>query len=387
MVLKLGMMMKRDKAVAICRVSTPEQMENNSLTRQEINIRRAVDLLGVELAREPWSGSMSSKAGTNTKRKDLQEIIAYCKANRNVKYLIVDEPDRFMRSIDEAFYFEVLFRDMGVKVWYASDPALNTDDINAKLLKFSKYFPAEGGNNERISKSVNGHRQAINEGRYTFPPKPGYKKGNIPGVHIPNDTTFPYLKESFRMIASGKYKVQDCLKWLNQSNFTKYHAPWKMDKFSKFAVDPYNAGILKVGKQVDSENPKGEHIPMLTLEEHEKIKEILSGRAKPRNKKIYYNPEFPLNKILLCSDCDNKFKFTGSIKNNGYNRRKTTYYYKYHCRGCGKSYHRKDIHEHITKRFEKIRFEDEHKNPLEAALREVWRQRQKDTYQSIKQLE
>lgn len=27
------------------------------------------------------------------------------KRDKSIKYLIVDEPDRFMRSIDEAFYF------------------------------------------------------------------------------------------------------------------------------------------------------------------------------------------------------------------------------------------------------------------------------------------
>src|SRR5581483_1533507 len=137
-------------AIAACRVSTPEQRLSGSLNRQETSVLSTATELDVEIPKDGWwSGNVSSKAGTNTKRKDLKQMLEYCKKHRNVKYLIVDETDRFMRSVDELFYFEVCFREIGVKVWYASEPELNTDDLTAKLLKAVSVFKAEGSNVER----------------------------------------------------------------------------------------------------------------------------------------------------------------------------------------------------------------------------------------------
>lgn len=120
-------------AIALCRVSSAEQLENNSLNRQQEAVIKAAKELGVEIIRT-WSGNVSSKRGSNVKRKDLLEMFGFCQKNKRVKYLIVDEPDRFMRSIDESGYWKVLFDTIGVKVVYASNPELNKDDLSSKLL-------------------------------------------------------------------------------------------------------------------------------------------------------------------------------------------------------------------------------------------------------------
>ncbi len=86
-------------AIANCRVSSDEQLLNNSLNRQQISVKSAADKLGVEIVKT-WSGSVSSKAGTNIKRKDLLEMLDFCKQNKKVKYAIFDEYDRYMRSVN-----------------------------------------------------------------------------------------------------------------------------------------------------------------------------------------------------------------------------------------------------------------------------------------------
>ena len=157
-------------AITNCRVSSDEQLNNNSLNRQQASVLAAAKRLNVEIPKDgQWSGSVSSKQGNNYARKDIKEMLQYCKKHPRVKYLIVDEPDRFMRSIDEAFYWEVEFREqVGVKVYYACDEELNSDQLTAKLLRFTKYLTAEGSNIERQKKSIAGDVKAINEGRYPF---------------------------------------------------------------------------------------------------------------------------------------------------------------------------------------------------------------------------
>jgi len=155
-------MTKQTFAIALCRVSSTEQLENNSLNRQRDAVLKAAQELDVTIPDAYWwSGSISSKQGTNIRRKDLQEALSLCKKDKRIKYVIVDEPDRFMRSINEAAFFEVTFDMLGVKVWYASDPELNKGDLASKLLKFTKYLSAEGSNEERQHKSIAGQTKAL----------------------------------------------------------------------------------------------------------------------------------------------------------------------------------------------------------------------------------
>ncbi len=373
-------------AIAICRVSTPEQKLSNSLNRQEESVLNAAMRLDVEIVRW-WSGDASSKVGRNIKRKDLNEAYDFCKTNKKVKYLLVDEVDRFMRSIGEMFFWIEKFKLIRVKVHFASNPDLNTDDAKARLLLSLDGFKSEGSNEERQHKSIFGHEKAIRDGRYTFPNKPGYVKGEEPGIHIPHPITFKPLQIAFKEILSSLYEPREALTRLNKSAFNKVHSDWNMTKFRQFALDPYYAGVLSMDKQVKQHNQNGLHEAMISLEEHEELVRIFTGKFKPRGAKKHYNPEFPLNKIMVCGDCESLIKFTGSIKNNGYNRNKTTYYWKYECRKCHKSYHRDLVHSEISKRLSEIQYTGNQKGEFIEALTLVWRQKHQDKLNNIKSLQ
>jgi len=62
--------MTQIKAIVNGRVSTPEQLLNNSLSRQQEAVEIAAAKLGAVIPNDGrWSGNVSSKAGTNVKRK------------------------------------------------------------------------------------------------------------------------------------------------------------------------------------------------------------------------------------------------------------------------------------------------------------------------------
>lgn len=381
--------MIKDQAIAICRVSTPEQRQNNSLTRQEESVEAAAKSLNVEII-HTWSGDASSKVGKNVKRKDLNQALELCKQRKRVGFLIVDEVDRFMRSTAEMFYWIVTFNEIGVKVWFASNPELNTDDAKAKLFLSLDGFKAEGSNEERQHKSINGHVQALREGRYTFPPKPGYKHGTIPGVHIRNGELFTGFQNALHSMVAGVSSPQQALKTFNEVRERAGAAPWRIDKFSQFATDPYYAGVVEINKQVKMRNERGLHEAMITLDEHEILVSIFTGRAKPRGPRKQYNPDFPMSKLLLCSDCASKYtgakKNNGNFRENGKHRKTINNYWKYTCRGCGKSYHRTDVHDALSERLDSIVYEGAQQDDFVKALETVWRSRQTDALAGIKTL-
>lgn len=370
-------MTKQPIALALCRVSSFEQLENNSLNRQRDAVLRAAEELGVQIPEDGWwSNHVSSKRGTNLNRKDLKEALARCKKDKRIKYVIVDEPDRFMRSIDEAAYYEVLFSQQGVKVWYASDPDLNKGDLTSKLLKFTKYFSAEGSNEERQNKSISGQTKALKEGRYPFAPKPGYMKGKIDGLQEVHPIDGPLLKSTLVNIASCLVTPTDALRDLNKTEFRQGKVPYKMDKFRKVITDPFYAGIVEVDKAVKVRNENGLHVPLITKKQHEAITEIMSMKKKNQNgPRKNGNPEYPLSNIVECLECRGKRygRVVGFKVNNGKNKSKV--YHKYRCRECGAYIHRDELHSQIDNIFNRYKMTADARTELIGLLKKVWSER------------
>lgn len=382
-------MSKQILAIANCRVSSDEQLQNNSLKRQKDAVTAAAKKLGVLIPDDGWwSGSVSSKRGNNLNRKDIHEMLDYCKKNQAVKYLIIDEPDRFMRSIDEAIYLEVEFNNLGVKVWYASDESLNTGDMVSKLMKFMKYFVAEGSNEERQRKSISGQTAALKEGRYTFNPKPGYHKvaGTIAGVHDIHPTKGPALKKVLIDIAERRTTPTQGLIDLNKSEFmAEGHSLYKMDKFRKIATDPYYAGIIEINKQVQVRNEAGLHEPLITIQQHEALLHIFNSKKKTQvGPRKNGNPEFPVSNIVycdLCKDTKTNGKYVGYNHGNGQNP--NLVYQKYRCRGCNRYLSRQEVHEGVKKQFEDNPLSKEGALEVIDALEVVWKQEEARAEQNV----
>lgn len=377
-------------AIANCRVSSDEQLKNNSLNRQRDSVIAAAERLGVRFAEKGWwSGSVSSKNGNNLNRKDIREMLEFCRKNTNVKYLIVDEPDRFMRSIDESMYIVMQFKMLGVKVWYASDDTLNTDDLTAKLMRFMKYFVAEGSNEERQRKSIAGQTKALQDGRYTFVPKPGYKKGMQAGIHEVDPTKGPALRKVLLDVAYRRVTPTQGLVELNRSVFMKDgHSLYKMDKFRKIATDPYYAGVIEINKQVQVRNEKGLHQPLITLSEHLMIADIfLNKRKNQKGPRKNGNPLFPVsNKVVceLCADAKNG-RYVGLELHNGKNTGKI--YEKYRCRSCKRYISKNELHESIEKQFSAKPMSEKGRDDVLNALDVVWKREAKQMLQNKVRIE
>lgn len=372
-------------AIATCRVSSVEQLDSNSLNRQAKSVTEAAKYLGVTIPPGGiWSGSVSSKEGRNYSRKDLRAMLDYCKKNPRVKYLIVDEIDRFMRSIDEMFYFEVEFRNkVGVKVWYAGDPALNSDDPLTKLRRAMEAFKAEGSNLERQLKSIKGQVAAIEDGRWPFSPKPGYKRGYDRGIQEVHPTRGKSLQSILIKIASGLVTPTQGLIELNRSDFmSDGHAPYKMDKFRKIVTDPFYAGILVMDKQVKARNEYGMHEKLITKEQHLALIRIMDSKKKTQSgPRKNGNPEYPLSNHVSCDLCKDKKngRYVGFDHGNGSNPRLV--YNKYRCRACKRYLKREELHPQVIKLFEDRPISDEGVSDLIEAIEKVWKQKEDQSVQ------
>ena len=366
---------QKEKAIALCRVSSDEQLQNNSLARQSASVMKMAEKLGVEIPQNYiWSGSISSKRGKNVERKDLKEIFSTCRKDKKIKYIIVDEPDRFMRSIQEAFYWETVFQTVDVKVMY-TDEALNTDNLSSKLLRFTKYLQAEGSNEERIKKSKEGHEKAIKDGRYTFVPPLGYVRGKVCGIPEIDPVIGPLLKTQLLKIANGLATPTVALQDYNRSIEVARpkKAPLKMDKWRAICTNPFYCGIIEVHKLVNASNPNGLHEKLITKEQHDKIVEVFSG--KPKNQKgpnSAGNPLYPFNQMITHVSCPctkSKYnKFVGVTVKNCQGKE----YEKYKCRGCNMYLSREEMRNSIRDVVSSIELTKSGERALREALNVVF---------------
>jgi DNA invertase Pin-like site-specific DNA recombinase len=376
-------MPKRMLAIALCRVSSLEQLENHSLSHQRDNVLRAADELGVSIPEDGiWSGHVSSKKGVNYNRKDLKAMLEYCRKHPNVKYLIVQEVDRFMRSPDEQVYFQVKFQnEVGVKIWYADKPELNKDDIYAGLMRYMEGFRAAGSNDERQRKSINGQTKALQDGRFPFAPKPGYNRGTRTGIQEIHPVRGTTLKAILIKIATRQLSPPQGLVELNRSAFTKGRSPYRMDKFRKIITDPFYAGIVEIKKQVNVRNENGLHEALITKAQHLELVRIMDNKKKNQSgPRKNGNPKYPLDNLVSCDDCREKpnGRVVGFDHTNG---KSSKVYEKYRCRGCGKYLTRDELHSQVVKLFQDHSISEEGMNDLIEALDTVWKQREGHTEQ------
>lgn len=372
-------MSKENLAIALCRVSSIEQLKNHSLETQQGNVFEAAEKLNVRIPDDGvWAGQVSSKKGVNYDRKDLLQMFEYCKKNKMVKYLIVQEVDRFMRSPDEQTYWWVRFwYELKVRIWFADKPELNEDTHIASLLRYMEGWRAGGSNEERISKSINGQTAALKAGRYPFSPKAGYMKGSQTGIPEIHPVRGPALRNVLIRIAEHKVTPTQGLIELNKSDYTLERAALKMDKFRKIATDPFNAGTTEISKQVQVRNEGAIHDPLITLAQHLELVRIFDNKKKyqlgPRKNG---NPNFPLNTITqhdTCLELKNKGKLVGFDHDNGKNH--NVIYARYRCRTCGILVTRDELHSKVAQLFADNPITEEGIRNLSEALDAVWNSR------------
>ena len=369
--------MNNDKAIALCRVSTVRQShEGTSLEAQEIRVYEAASYFKSEIVKF-WSISASSRKGKNYERKDLKEMLAFAKADKKVKYVIVDEPDRFMRDFRMYYYWQVRFMEEAkAKLVYAKKPHLADEDNMMSLMEeMMDVFRAEASNQERSTKTTSNMQSRVKLGYFPGRTKAGYKRTDTPGLLEPNEPQWSMLQNAFlSVLAGGTVKqvvaeLSDCgYRTVNGNILDTFN-------FKNLMRDPYYAGIIKMSSW--EANPNGLHKPMITNEQHEQLISLADGVVYTPRKK--FTSEFCLSNLMECTDCLEEEKgdyprIVGYNHNNGKTGNSRKHYKRYRCRACGSTVLQQQLHETLSNNLLALEISDTRKEEFMNALRAVWEQ-------------
>ncbi len=369
------------KAIALCRVSTKGQELDGNLDPQIENVTSAAKVLEAELVKI-WALAVSSRKGKNMNRKDLREMLDYCKVHKSVKYLIVDEVDRFMRSIEEYYWWKMEFKKIGVRLVHANKPSIDPDDDRAVFDELIDVYRAEQSNSERIKKTPEKQKAKIRAGYYPSNPHSGYKKSDIPGLHIPDEPNWSAMRGAFKAMAAGELTITKGLEQALEDGLrTKNYGPRgvggktiDMYRWKNLMIDDYYCGVVHFVGWDDTINPNGLHQPMITPDEHA----ILVAMVKNKGKRFVVNknnPEFPLTNEVECLRCFEKGtkypRLVGYWQNNGkakgYKR-----YRRYRCRDCNLGLRQETLHGELTEMLAQIILTPEQKEKLKKHSRKAW---------------
>lgn len=369
--------------IALCRVSTAQQkLEGNSLSAQETRINKVSrELFNCEIVRT-WSLDISSRKGKNYKRKDLEEMLAYCKKNARISYLFVDEHDRYMRSVDEYYMWKGRFQyEAGVMLVIAAKPELALNPNSASMaIEFFGVWQGEVSNEERITKTTEKMQARIAAGYFPGNVHTCYQATAIPGLHAPLEPQWSLFQTAIRRILYDGYSLRQALVWLQGNGFTlNGGGTFDMNKFKRRLLDPYYAGITKISTW--DVTGVGLHQAMITVNEYEALKEIVTGVKKKFTRQVQ-NPNFQMSNVAECEECKaieaKNSRFVGYRNHNGKHPEARKFYERYMCRNCRMGLPKTDMHLQMTNKLKPLRTSDATKKELKAAMRLVWERRNND---------
>ncbi len=313
------------KAIVYIRVSTEEQVTNNSLENQKA---ACMDFL----AKNDWGlAKIFREEGESAKtanRTQFLKAIEYAKQNKGkIDYFVVYKVDRFARNNADHAFVKALLKGYGISLRSVTEPIDDSPTGNLMDTMLSGF--AQFDNEVKAERSKNGMRASFEKGYWFWNTPPGLVRskdafGKPIIKRAENYTNIQYLLKKF---AKGGLTQTEFRKEALKLGITTQTNLLSPQRVSDMLRNPLYAGIQKSSL---SEKIVRKDYGLITEEEHEQIIKILEGRNRLGQYRKRENPDFPLKHILTCADCSQPLRGSSS-------KGRSKYYSYYHCTNCKKS--------------------------------------------------
>lgn len=309
------------RAVIYCRVSTKEQTQNLSLETQQKQCRTYCKRQSMSVAEVFIEKGESAKTADRTEFKRMLAFLSEGKSN--IQHVVVYSISRFARSTHDHLRVRNLLQQHGITLRSVTEPFDETS--TGKLMESILASFAQFDNDVRAERTVAGMQSAMHKGRWTFKPPLGYKSGTKEGPSlVPDEIRAPWIKEGFRLIATGLYSQPQVLEILQKQGLrTLTGKRVSTQTFSQTLRKTVYAGWITVKGW--GERKKGDFEPLVSQDTFDKVQAVLDGKRPTVTAYQRNHPNFPLRQFVKCGECG--APLTGSASTG---RAKKRYSY-YHC--------------------------------------------------------
>lgn len=320
---------KKD-AVLYLRVSTEEQVDNFSLGTQEEICRKEADRQGMRVVKIFREEGKSAK--TIVGRPQLVEMLKYCRQNKKtLGAVFVYRLDRMSRKTADYLSIRKTLIGYQIQLISATEPT-GTSPTDTLLETILASF-AQHDNDVRSERTKNGMHARYMSGLITRKPPLGYKM-NGEKFPVKDPETWDKVKQAWDLMATGTKNLREMATIMNKMGLTVTSRGKTLQLRTQTAHrilhNKFYAGILT--SPTYKEEVKGQHTPMVTMEQFYRVQNILEGRRVGRVgvsvKKSRSDKKFPLRRIVKCAEC-------GQGLTAGWSKGRSKKYPYYRCsNGC-----------------------------------------------------
>lgn len=319
------------KAVLYLRVSTEEQVDNFSLDTQEEICRKEAQKRNYDVIETFREEGRSAK--TITGRPVLINLLEYCRKNKGrVQAVFVYRLDRISRITADYLAIRKKLAENGVTIISSTEPT--GDSPTEKLVETILAGFAQLDNDIRSERAKNGLRARFLSGLISGKPPLGYKFQA--GYAVKDPETWDKVKAAWDLMAAGKTSLSQIANIMNEWGLREIHGKkeytLRAQTTDRIFRLKFYAGIL--ASVTYPEEVKGQHVPMITLDQFYKVQAIIDGRRVNDTvlvRRSRENKDFPLRRIVKCGICN--IGLTG-----GWTKGRSARYPYYRCAGkCTKS--------------------------------------------------
>ncbi len=291
------------RAIIYLRVSSEEQVDNFSLDTQEEICRREAEKRNysvVEIFKEE-----GRSAKTISGRPVLINLLETCRKNKNqVQAVFVYRLDRISRQTADYLAIRKRLAEKGVAIISATEPT--GDSPTEKLVETILAGFAQLDNDIRSERAKNGLRARFLSGLISGKAPVGYRFQA--GFAVKDPETWDGVKKAWDLMATGTKSTKEMAEIMNDWGLREVRGirvyKFRSQTTCRIFRQKFYMGIITSEKH--PEEVKGQHVPMITEEQFYKVQAILEGRNLNKTalaKRTFENVEFPLRRIIKCSEC------------------------------------------------------------------------------------
>ncbi|MDQ5982177.1 MAG: site-specific recombinase [Patescibacteria group bacterium] len=355
------------KAVIYLRVSTDKQLVGASIDTQQMMCQDWASRNNVLVAETFHDDGVSAKT---LDRPDMKKMLAYIEANKGqISYLITYQTDRLTRNVTDFFALRALLKKLGVE--YKNVNSSLEQNVNEELIQNIEAVLAQHDNSlksERVKENMKAHAGL----GYRMSKAPlGLKnvrdvfgKSTVAPVEGVADKVAAFLEA----YSTGSHTMAGLIQMCESMGLKSAHGKqMQIQAISKMLRNPIYAGLeqnLHTNGELVSSDFEGIITPAVFHRNQDLLKKNKNTAAKYKKN----NPEFPLRRFLLCTDCNKPL--TGSSPKSGSGVKSP----RYHCSRCHvPSVKTDEMHEQFLNLLASLKPDPDTEKFLKEMIIRVWR--------------
>ena len=363
------------KCIIYCRVSTKEQADTGySLEAQRKECTKFALNNDFEVEKVFIERGESAKTQDRTQ---LLKMIKYSVQNKKkLSAVIIWKYDRLARNLNDHTELVKNFSKLNIRVLSVTEN--NEDNSMGNLMRNIVGSFAQFENDVKSERTINGMKQAVQEGRWCWPAPTGYSnaRDNQNKSMIVHNKDSKYIEEAFFLAEKGIYKQTEIVDKLKKKGFKRINN----SMLNRILRNPVYCSLIKAKWFPDL--MQANHQPIISQEVFYRVQVILEGKKPAITPKIHNNPDFPLRNFIYCEACGKKL--TGS-----WSKGRSKKYPYYHCRtkGCTLNVRKEILEEEFYHTLKELQPKKEMMDLFEVIILDVWKNRKEESFKEVKRLE